>query len=259
MTGLKPSEHSVAAPRIAVLEDDPSQSSLLERWITSEGYVCRAFSRGHDIVKALLSDTFDLVVLDWEVPDLNGEQVLKLIRKSEREYLPVMFTTARSREEDMVRALKNGADDYLVKPLRRLEFLARIEALLRRFRAQALIANEPFQIGPYRVDVAGRTLWRNGVAINLTQKEFNLAVLLLRDVGRILSRPYLLDTVWGPRASIGARTVDSHISQLRSKLDLYPERGWRLSAIYQRGYRLERIGARDEDDSESAPGPSGNA
>jgi two-component system response regulator RegX3 len=259
MTGLVPNENSVAAPRIAVLEDDPSQSSLLERWITSEGYVCHVFDRGNDIVKALLNDTFDLVVLDWEVPDLSGEQVLKLIRKSAREYIPVLFTTARSREEDMVRALKNGADDYLVKPLRRLEFLARIEALLRRFRTQARVGNEPFQIGPYRVDVAGRTLWRNGVAISLTQKEFNLAVLLLRDVGRILSRPYLLDTVWGPRASIGARTVDSHISQLRSKLDLYPERGWRLSAVYQRGYRLERIEDPDADDGESTPGPSGNA
>jgi len=258
MTGLTPNENSVAAPRIAVLEDDPSQSSLLERWITSEGYVCHVFSRGQDIVKALLNDTFDLVVLDWEVPDLSGEQVLKVIRKSSREYVPVLFTTARSREEDMVRALKNGADDYLVKPLRRLEFLARIEALLRRFRTQARVDNEPFQIGPYRVDVSGRTLWRNGVAISLTQKEFNLAVLLLRDVGRILSRPYLLDTVWGPRASIGARTVDSHISQLRSKLDLYPERGWRLSAVYQRGYRLERIEARD-DDGEPAAEPSGNA
>jgi two-component system response regulator RegX3 len=254
MTGLRTNEHSAAAPRIAVLEDDPSQSSLLERWITSEGYVCHVFSRGHDILKAVLNDTFDLVVLDWQIPDLSGEEVLKAIRKSAREYLPVLFTTARSREEDMVRALKSGADDYLVKPLRRLEFLARVEALLRRVRSQARLDNEPFEIGPYRVDVAGRMLWKNGVAIDLTQKEFNLAVLLLRDIGRVLSRPYLLDTVWGPGASIGVRTVDSHISQLRSKLDLYPQRGWRLSAVYQRGYRLERIESPDA--AEPHPGPS---
>lgn len=255
MTELRLSEHSAGAPRISVLEDDPSQGSLLERWITSEGYVCHVFSRGHDIVKAILNDTFDLVVLDWQVPDLSGEEVLKVIRKSAREYLPVLFTTARSREEDMVHALKNGADDYLVKPLRRMEFLARVQALLRRFRGQDPFDEAPFEIGPYRVDVAGRTLRKDGVAIDLTQKEFNLAVVLLRDVGRILSRPYLLDTVWGPGTSIGVRTIDTHISQLRSKLDLYPERGWRLSAIYQRGYRLERIESTDAD--EPGPGTSG--
>jgi DNA-binding response OmpR family regulator len=247
MTELRLSEHSAGIPRISVLEDDSCQSGLLERWITSEGYICHVFSRGHDIVKAVLNDTFDLVVLDWQVPDLSGEEVLKVIRKSVREYLPVLFTTARSREEDMVHALKMGADDYLVKPLRRMEFLARVQALLRRVRPQHPLADTSLEIGPYRVDVAGRTLRKNGVAIELTQKEFDLAVLLLRDVGRILSRPYLLDKVWGPGAGIGVRTIDTHISQLRTKLGLYPERGWRLSAVYQRGYRLDRVDAIDAD------------
>jgi len=237
------------------LEDDPSQGSLLEHWITSEGYVCRLFSRGHDMLQAVLNDTFDLAVLDWQVPDLSGEEVLKAIRKSGREYLPVLFTTARDREEDMVHALRAGADDYLVKPLRRMEFLARVEALLRRAHGRGTRDDAPFETGPFRVDVVGRTLQKRGVMLDLTQKEFDLAVLLLRDVGRLLSRSYLLDTVWGTGAEVGTRTVDTHISQLRTKLDLYPENGWRLSAVYQRGYRLERIDSPDPAASEEVPSP----
>jgi len=121
-------------PRIAVLEDDPSQAKLVQHWITSQGHICRHFDRGADILKAVLRDTYDLVVLDWRVPDLSGEEVLKAIRKSVREPVPVLFTTGRDREEDIVHALKSCADDYLTKPLRRMEFLARVDALLRRSR-----------------------------------------------------------------------------------------------------------------------------
>src|SRR5204862_3538560 len=113
-------------------EDDTSQAKLLQHWITSQGHVCKLFDSGGNILRSVLRDTYDLVILDWRVPDLSGEEVLKAIRKSVREPLPVLFTTGRDREEDIVHALKSGADDYLTKPLRRMEFLARVEALLRR-------------------------------------------------------------------------------------------------------------------------------
>ena len=113
-----------SVPRIALLEDDASQAKLLQYWITSQGFACRVFNRGNDILKAVLRDTFDLVILDWRVPDLSGEEVLHAIRNHVREHLPVLFTTGRDREEDIVYALKSGADDYLIKPLRRMEFLA---------------------------------------------------------------------------------------------------------------------------------------
>jgi DNA-binding response OmpR family regulator len=231
------------APRIAVLEDDPSQAKLLQTWIASQGYLCRMFERGQDILDSLLHDTYDLVILDWRVPDLSGEDVCRAIRKSVREPLPVLFTTARNREEDIVHALKAGADDYLAKPLRRMEFLARVEALLRRARGHRRDAEGPIEAGEFRIDVEGRTLHRSGAPLELTQKEFEMAALLFRNVGRLLSRSYLLDTVWGISADVGTRTVDTHASQLRSKLGLYPEQGWRLSAVYQHGYRLERITA----------------
>ena len=232
-----------SAPRIAVLEDDPSQAKLLQTWIVSQGYICRVFERGNDILNAVLRDTYDLVVLDWRVPDLSGEEVCRAIRKSVREPLPVLFTTGRDREEDIVYALKAGADDYLVKPLRRMEFLARVEALLRRARGHGRDSDAPIEAGAFRIDPHGRTLQRDGAMVELTQKEFEMATLLFRNVGRLLSRSYLLDTVWGISADVSTRTVDTHASQLRSKLGLYPESGWRLSAVYQHGYRLERVSA----------------
>jgi len=241
MVTQREAKPAAGAPRIAVLEDDASQAKLVEHWIASQGYICRTFARGKDVLQALLHDTYDLAVLDWRVPDLSGEEVLRTLRKSLREPLPVLFTTARDREEDIVHALKSGADDYLVKPLRRMEFLARLEVLLRRFRGAALDPDRPIEADVFRIDPQGRTLHKRGALIELTQKEFEMASLLFRNVGRLLSRSYLLDSVWGISAEVSTRTVDTHASQLRSKLGLYPEHGWRLSAVYQHGYRLERM------------------
>jgi two-component system, OmpR family, response regulator RegX3 len=232
-----------ATPRIAVLEDDASQARLVENWIASQGYACRLFHRGEDILKAVLRDTYDLVILDWRVPDLSGEEVLRAMRASARDHVPVLFTTAQNREEDIVHALRAGADDYLAKPLRRLEFLARVEALLRRTPGRARDAERPLEAGAFVLDPSGRTLLKDGLPLELTQKEFEMAALLFRNIGRLLSRAYLLDTVWGIDADVGTRTVDTHASQLRSKLGLYPESGWRLSAVYQHGYRLEQLSA----------------
>lgn len=232
-----------SAPRIAVLEDDASQAKLVHHWIASQGHACRIFHRGADILHAVLRETYDLVVLDWRVPDLSGEEVLRALRKSGRERVPVLFTTGQNREEDIVHALRSGADDYLVKPLRRLEFLARVEALLRRAGGRGTEDGGILEAGAFVIDPQGRTLLRDGTPVRLTQKEFQMAMLLFRNVGRLLSRAYLLDTIWGVVADVGTRTVDTHASQLRTKLALYPEHGWRLSAVYQHGYRLERLAA----------------
>src|SRR5262245_58798175 len=156
---------AAGAPRIAVLEDDPSQAKLIASWLESQGFAFRVFSRGAEMLRELLRDTYDLAVLDWRVPDLCGEEVLKAIRKSSREPLPVLFATGQDREEHIVHMLKAGADDYLTKPLRRLEFLARVEALLRRGRAGAPEREAVIEDGAFRVDPQGRLLEKNGVAI----------------------------------------------------------------------------------------------
>ena len=241
MATSRPGKPAPGAARIAVLEDDPSQGKLLEHWIASQGYICHMFDRGEEILKAVLRDTFDLVVLDWRVPDLSGEEVVKAIRKAVREPLPVLFTTGRDREEDIVQALKSGADDYLVKPLRRMEFLARVEALLRRSRGHGRDGDAPIEAGGFRIDLQGRMLEKDGKVIELTQKEFEVAALLFRNIGRLLSRGHLQETVWGRTGDLATRTVDTHVSQVRKKLDLRPESGYRVVPIYNYGYRLEKI------------------
>jgi two-component system response regulator RegX3 len=227
--------------RVAILEDDPAQIDLITLWLNNAGYNCHVFTYGKELTRALPRESFDLFVLDWELPDISGAEVLKWMRENVREHAPVIFTTARDREEDIAAMLHAGADDYLVKPLRKLELLARIDAVLRRTRASRPGDEGPFTLAEFTVDVESRTIQRHGQPIELTQKDFDLAVFLFRNLGRLLSRGHILENVWGRSPTLNTRTVDTHVSRLRSKLGLTPENGWRLVAIYQHGYRLEQI------------------
>ena len=225
--------------RIALLEDHQDQVDLVCAWLKADGHVCHAFLQGKDLVRAAQRETFDMFLLDWEVPGLSGAEVLTWIRANIAEPVPVLFVTARQREEDIVHALSSGADDYMVKPLRRLELLARISAVARRIRSR--VEEESIQTGRLAVDLRQRRVRLDGVEVNLTQKDYELTVFLLRNVGRLLSRGHILEAVWGHSADLNTRTVDTHVSRIRGKLQLTPENGWRLSAVYQHGYRLERV------------------
>jgi len=174
------------------------------------------------------------------VPDMPGIEVLEWLRRSVHDPVPVLFTTARDAEDDICAALKAGADDYVVKPLRKQELLARIDALGRRGRRRGSV-QEKLELGDIVIDVGRREVTRAGVPVDLTQKDFDLAVFLFRNLGQLVSRGHILETVWGRSADLNTRTVDTHVSRLRSKLGLTPEHGWRLSAIYQHGYRLEAL------------------
>jgi two-component system, OmpR family, response regulator RegX3 len=226
--------------RIALLEDDPAQSDLVRLWLSGAGHICHSFDRSREFMRVLSHDSFDLLVLDWELPDVNGDEVLAWARANGHESVPVLFTTARNEEQDIVTALKAGADDYLVKPLRKEELLARISALGRRSGGRAA-PRAGFRVGEFEVDPNRRLVARDGQTIELTQKDFDLAAFLFRNVGNLVSRGHILETVWGRSPELNTRTVDTHISRLRTKLGLVPERGWRLSAIYQHGYRLEQL------------------
>ena len=228
--------------RIALLEDDPAQSDLVRLWITGAGHICHSFDRSREFMRVLAHDSFDLLVLDWELPDLNGDEVLTWARANGHENVPVLFTTARNEEQDIVAALKAGADDYLVKPLRKDELLARIGALARRSGARTS-PRAGFKVGEFEVDPDRRVVTRDGKAVDLTQKDFDLAAFLFKNVGNLVSRGHILETVWGRSPELNTRTVDTHVSRLRTKLGLTPENGWRLSAIYQHGYRLEQLPA----------------
>lgn len=224
---------------ITLVEDDPLQSMPLCNWLEAEGYTCRIYNSGNEFINGFSHTPDELLILDWELPDSSGIELLSWVRQRFGSDIPVVFITQRGREEDMVRALHDGADDYLVKPARRQELLARLEAILRR-RQQT---NQPRQqtIGPFTVDLQGQRLIRNGAVLELTAKEFCLANYLLRNLGQLIDRKTLLEKVWGVSAEVHTRTVDTHISRLRKKLDLTPENGWHLSAVYQYGYRLDRL------------------
>ena len=238
MRGWFPSSGNVLM-RIALLEDHQDQVDLVCAWLKADGHVCHAFLQGKDLVRAAQRETFDMFLLDWEVPGLSGAEVLTWIRANIAEPVPVLFVTARQREEDIVHALSRGADDYMVKPLRKLELLARISAVARRIRSR--LEEESIQVGRLTVDLRQRRVRLDGAEVTLTQKDYELTVFLLRNVGRLLSRGHILEAVWGRSADLNTRTVDTHVSRIRGKLQLTPENGWRLSAVYQHGYRLERI------------------
>jgi DNA-binding response OmpR family regulator len=179
-------------------------------------------------------------MLDWELPDVSGIQVLRWVRQHNDKLTPVLFITARPFEEDIVKALEEGADDYMVKPVRRTELLARANALWRRTRAGAP-AVEVLEFPPYRIDTLERSIAFDGEPVELTQKEFELAVFLFRNAGRLLSRGHIFEAVWGRSATLSSRTTDTHLSRVRSKLKLQPEHGYRLVSVYNYGYRLEDV------------------
>lgn len=226
--------------RIAILEDDTAQQELLTCWLQESGHESRVFGTGSAIQDALRKDTFDLVVLDWNLPDTTGLKIVEWIRSNLDWKIPVIFTTSRDREQDIVEALEHGADDYMTKPIKRAETLARIGALLRRALPDA-DEDSVLSYPPFEFDLHNQHVKLDNRDISLTNKEFQLALLLFRNSGRLLSRSYLLENVWGVRSELSTRTVDTHISRLRNKLGIRPESGWRLSAVYHHGYRLEAI------------------
>lgn len=226
--------------RIAILDDDQNLLDLTVATLTDAGHFCHPFSSGKAMMHQLHRESFDLLILDWQVPDLSGTEILHWVREKLSSTLPVLFMTNRSAEDDIVAGLAAGADDYMIKPIRRAELVARVGALLRR-AYPSQVETEIVTFGDYEFDIrASRAKFKDN-AIELTQKEFDLALLLFQNLGRPLSRAYILEAVWSRDIEIPSRTMDTHISRVRTKLDLRPENGYRLAPVYSYGYRLEQI------------------
>lgn len=221
----------------AVVEDSRSQAEVLKALLKSEGHQVEVFADGNSCIEALKVRSFDFFVIDWTLPDIGGDEVLRHVRETCGWDVPVVFCTARTDEEDAADILRLGADDFIPKPIRYLEFMARIHVLLRRRLARP--AN--LQIGSIEIDMEGRRIKLVGAEVELTQREFELAVILLRNIGRVLSRDELLTSVWAREAGVDTRTVDTHASRLRKKLGLAGESGLMLSSVYGQGYRLDTV------------------
>lgn len=226
--------------RIALLEDDPAQTELIEAWLSEANHSCTSYARVTRFREALSNDTFDLLIVDWNLPDGTGIEAVKWAREQLDWHVPVLFITSRDQEEDVVTALNAGADDYITKPAKHRETMARLKALERRLIATGE-ADEVLDYPPFLINTAQRQVLVAGSPIDLTHTEFELALMLFRNVGRLLSRSYLLDRVWGTTADLNTRKVDTHISRLRLKLGIHPEHGWRLNSVYHHGYRLENV------------------
>lgn len=225
--------------RIAVLDDEVGMLESVDRLVQGAGFESATFSSGRDLIRCLHRDNFDLFILDWQVPDLSGIQVIEWVRNGIGSRVPIILLTNRAGDEDIVTGLRAGADDFLTKPFRGPVLLARIEALLRRSAGTPSRESESY--GPYVFHVANRTVVATGLDVSLTQKEFSLSMLLFRNLNCALSRSYILETIWGIDPDISTRTLDIHVSRIRAKLNLAPERGFKLSTIYGYGYRLEEI------------------
>lgn len=223
---------------IGVLEDDNDQRALIGLWLASAQHSHHAYSHVAHILEALKRERFDLLLLDWMLPDGSGEQVLQWVRNNLGWDVAVVVLTAREEEATVVQALQAGADDYVVKPAKQHELLARLSTALRRARPSGLSV---LRLGAYEVDVQRHSLTLDGASVKLTQKEFDLAVYLFQSPGKLLSRDHLLNKIWGLNTEVDTRTVDTHVSRLRKKLALDGSRGWKMAPVYGYGYRLDRL------------------
>ncbi|KWF20838.1 response regulator transcription factor [Burkholderia pseudomultivorans] len=235
--------------RIAILEDEPTQMEYLvhalEQQLAScaDGLTCVRFHLGEALRRALRSETFDLLVLDWNVPDLDGLDLLRWVREFRESRVPIIMLSSRGAECDVAEALATGADDYLVKPLRPLELAARIRNLLRKLQPQ--VQQRPVErFGHWEFDRTNTIVRFGHPAGNseteLTEREFRLALALFGNLGQTVSRSYLMERM-GVSGESPSRSLDSQIYRLRTKLGLRPAHGVRLQTIYGQGYRLEAV------------------
>ena len=224
--------------RIAILDNDLQQRSLLMDALASAQHACVPYDHFDKLLTGLRDGETDLLVYHWQ-PEAEGLRQLLELRQA-RPSLPTLLLTGRASEQELAKILTGGCCDYLVKPLRRSELMMRLRVLISR--AHPAIANAPtLDFGPYAFDVRGARLKLHGEPIALTQKEFDLALLFFRNLGRPLSRATILEAVWPQDTEFSSRSMDTHVSRVRSKLGLRPANGFRLAPVYSYGYCLEQL------------------
>jgi two-component system response regulator MtrA len=223
--------------RILLVEDDPSIREVTAMGLGAAGFAVTTAADGVDALERFRSEPYDLVLLDIMLPRLDGYEVCRQIRKTST--VPVVMLTARGDTMDVVVGLEAGADDYVRKPFDLPELIARIRAALRRAGAAAGGPTE-LRIGPLVVDVAGRTVARDGADVPLTRTEFDLLHELVRHAGQVLSRDVLLDRVWGYDYLGDSRLVDVAIQRLRAKVESDPAAPELIQTVRGAGYKAVR-------------------
>ncbi len=223
--------------RVLVVEDEPKLADYLHKGLTENGYIVDIARDGIDAKHLATEGEYDLILLDINLPGVNGFGVLKALPRDKAP--PVLMLTARDRVEDRVKGLEEGADDYLVKPFAFAELLARMHALLRRGRAGRAQELSALKLDDLEIDLVGRKAFRAGQRLALTAKEFTLLALLLRRRGEVLSRTVIAEQVWDMNFDSHTNVVDVAVRRLRAKMDdPFPTK--LLHTVRGMGYVLER-------------------
>ena len=223
--------------RLLLVEDDPTLRTALRDAFTGEGYECLAAADGHEARAVLREQRFDLVVLDVMLPGPSGLELLRELRARDGD-TPVLLLTARGEESDKVLGLELGADDYVSKPFSLRELLARTKAMLRRRERPNTAFVQQFALGAAQVDLAAFTVVRGGQTHTLSPKEAGMLQLLRRHAGRAVSRAQFLREVWGGDQFVGDRTIDTHMLNLRQKVEDDARQPQHLLTVHGVGYRL---------------------
>lgn len=212
---------------ILIVEDEHAISDLIKLNLTRVGYQCSCAYDGMEAADLLEKERYDLIILDIMLPEVNGYELMEYIRPMG---IPVIFLTAMSSLENRVKGLTSGAEDYMVKPFEVVELLARVNIVLRRYNK----ADSTLRFKDITVDVDGRKAFRQGVEVNLTPKELDLLILLVRNCNITLFRERIYEEIWGMEYSAESRTLDLHVQRLRKKMEL----GDFLKTVFKVGYRL---------------------
>ena len=227
--------------RILIVEDNASIANGVRKNLEIEGYSVDIALNGEEALEMIRRKPPNLVILDLMLPKVDGYHVLRILRDEEHE-MPVLILSARGDEADKVRGFRIGADDYLTKPFSILELIARVDALFRRGRKMAEqklpLLSEPIAFGDIEVDPARFSVRRAGVRIALRPKEFELLIALLRHRDEVVPRAHLLEEVWGYESEVVTRTVDTHVMELRRKLEDDPANPRYILTVRKAGYRL---------------------
>jgi two-component system phosphate regulon response regulator PhoB len=229
----------MAAPRLLLVEDDPALAELLEFRFRQQGYAVTVTPDGDEALLLASEEVPDLVVLDWMVEGTSGIEVCRRLRKGKATaHVPIVMLTARGAEDDKIRGLETGADDYVTKPFSPRELLARVSAILRRIRPA--LAGEVIEVGDLSLDATAHKVTRRGQTIALGPTEFRLLRHFMEHPGRVFSRGQLLDAVWGSESEIELRTVDVHIRRLRKGIEVEgaPDP---VRTVRSAGYALEAV------------------
>ena len=229
----------MSAAKLLLVEDDPSLSELLEFRFQKEGYDVRCTADGDDALVLAAEDTPDLVILDWMIGGTSGIEVCRRLRRDKQTaHVPIIMLTAREAEDDRVRGLETGADDYLTKPFSPRELLARVSAVMRRIRP--VLAGESISVGDLTLDPVAHRVNRAGKTVKLGPTEYRLLKFFMESPGRVFSRGQLLDGVWGTESDIELRTVDVHIRRLRKAIEIEGSKD-PVRTVRSAGYALEAV------------------